>query len=108
MLALGSHSYLQTQRSLLKSAYLTAQGFPPVLQHRESMAGCLDYHFRIVPSEELLEHHGPFSAFYAVARESCRKLALVVAEQALDSATSPQASRCASAEMGTLLCSLFL
>ncbi len=88
MLALGSHSYLQTQRSLLKSAYLTAQGFPPVLQHRESMASCLDYHFRIVPSEELLEHHGPFSAFYAVARESCRKLALVVAEQAADNATS--------------------
>ncbi len=72
------------------------------------MASCLDYHFRTVPNEELLEHHGPPSAFYAVARESCRKLALVVAEQALDSATSPQASRCASAEMGTLLCSLFL
>ncbi len=73
------------------------------------MASCLDYHFRTVPIEELPEHHGPPSAFYAVARESCRKLAVVVvAEQALDSAKGPQASRSASAEMGTLLCSLFL
>ena len=72
------------------------------------MASCLDYHFRTVPSEELLEHHGPLSAFYAVAREPCRQLALKVAEQALDSATGPQASRSTSAEMVNLLCSLFL
>jgi len=71
------------------------------------MASCLDYHSRTVPSEELLEHHGPPSAFYAVAREPCRQLARVVAEQALDGATGPQASRSTSAEMGTLLCSLF-
>lgn len=79
------------------------------MQHRESMASCLDYHFRTVPSEELLKHRGPPSAFCAVAREPCRQLALViVAEQALDSATGPHASRSTSAEMGTLLCSLFL
>lgn len=74
-------------RCIIRTSYLTAQVFPPVLQHREIREDYPDYRCGPVPGEVLLEHHGRPSASYAVACETYPKLAQKVAEQAADTAT---------------------